>query len=365
MLDLYIRNGLVMAMLIRPDTIVWVTTPYDEAAHEALGKLKAESLLFQEYQQLPEQEYLSRMQMFADLSHKVYQFLIAPVRKMMLEEVILIPRNELATFPFGALLTQAETNLGKPFQWHFLDNELVTSQIYSASLFQFVQERKPRHPSTQSVLALAPFFESDLDAEVKLPAGNLEDLMRRDAFRALPNSGVEAQSIASLTKGKALLGIEANKESLFQLVDDYNILHFATHSAANDVLGEYSYIALQSAGGSKKIDMLYARDIYGLSLAADLVVLSACETALGQFRYGDGVIGLNRAFTCAGVNNIVSSLWSVNDASTKSLMILFYTEINKGLPYNRALANAKRRFIQENKWHAHPYFWAGFVLSGR
>lgn len=78
------------------------------------------------------------------------------------------------------------------------------------------------------------------------------------------------------------------------------------------------------------------------------------ETALGQYRKDEGIVGLTRAFTCAGARNVVASLWSVNDESTKNLMALFYKEIKKGLPYNRALANAKRALIQENRPYAHP-----------
>ena len=189
--------------------------------------------------------------------------------------------------------------------------------------------------------------------------------MREGVFKPLPNSETEAQAVAQLIKGQALVGSQATKRNFLKKSPDFNIIHLATHSAANDVLGEYSFVALQAENEPQKIDMLYARDIYGLRLSADLVVLSACGTALGQYRSGDGMIGLARAFNCAGARNVVASLWSVDDASTKDLMIMFYKEIKKGMPYNRALATAKRNFIQENRQYAHPYYWAGFVLNGR
>ena len=365
LLDLYIKNDKVFALLIRPDTIVWIATPFDSTAQKALENLASESRQFAEYQKLPEKEYVQRLQSFADASYLAYQVLIGPLRPMLPEEVLLIPRNELSTVPFGALLTKKETDMGKPFRWHFLDQELVISQAFSAGLFQFQQNRPKTRKPAGSVLACAPFFEGNISDDLQLPVGDVAALTRSEVFKPLPGSGEEAQAIAQLLGGQALAGQQATKHNFLNKSTDFNILHIATHSAANDVLGEYSFVALQAGSAQQKIDMLYAREIYNLRLSADLVVLSACETALGQYRNGEGIIGLTRAFTCAGARNVVASLWSVNDASTKNLMVLFYREIKKGAPYNRALTNAKRTFIRENRQYAHPYFWAGFVLNGR
>jgi len=365
LLDICIQNDLVFALLVRPDTVIWTASPFDSALENALEALTRDSRSFAEYQNLPEKEYLERIQAFADASHEVYKGLIAPIRPLLSEEVLLIPRNELANLPFGALLSQREKNMGKPFLWHFLDNELILSQAYTVGLFQFVQNRPVAKKPTGTVLALAPFFEGKVSEDLQLPVGDVASLTRTDIFKPLPNSGTEAISIARLANGQSLIGLNATKANFLKNYQDFNILHFATHSAANDVLGEYSFVALQAEEEAQKIDFLYARDIYGLRLSADLVVLSACETALGQFRKDEGVVGLSRAFTCAGARNVVASLWSVNDASTQRLMVLFYKEIKKGIPYNRALANAKRAFIKENRSYAHPYFWAGFVLNGR
>jgi len=214
------------------------------------------------------------------------------------------------------------------------------------------------------VLALAPFFEGKPAGTLQIPVGDVAALSRSNVFKSLPNSGAEARSIAQITHGEALVGAEATKSNFLKKCPDYNILHLATHSAANDVLGEYSFVALQAENDPQNIDLLYARDVYTLRLSAGLVVLSACESALGEYRKDEGIVGLARAFTCAGARNVLASLWAVNDATTKNLMVLFYREIEKGQPYNRALANAKRTFIKENRQYAHPYYWAGFVLSG-
>jgi CHAT domain-containing protein len=101
-----------------------------------------------------------------------------------------------------------------------------------------------------------------------------------------------------------------------------------------------------------------------MSLNADLVVLSACETGKGKMVRGEGVLGLPRAFLYAGARNVVLSLWSVSDEGTASLMKVFYRELVQGRRSpGEALARAKEEMIGTERWH-HPFYWAGFVLVG-
>lgn len=365
LLDLCAENSQIYLMLIRPDTVIWHAAPFDPKTENALQILATDSRQYAEYQHLPEQAYLQKMQTYADASHQAYLALIAPVRHLLTEQVILVPRNHLANLPFGALLTQAENNPAKPFLWHFLDQELILSQTYSAGLFHFLQKRSTRVKPKGSVLALAPFYEEAPSKDLQLPVGDLNELTRDHLFQPLPGSGKEVKAIAEQSGGTVLTGKAANKSDFLAQCEKYNILHLATHSIVNEVLGEYSFVALHAGKTPQKADLLFARDIYGLGLSANLVVLSACETALGQYREDEGMVGLTRAFQCAGARNVAASLWTVNDAGTSALMVHFHQEIQKGMPYNRALSNAKRKFLRENRQYAHPYFWAGFILHGR
>ncbi|MDX1913747.1 MAG: CHAT domain-containing protein [Saprospiraceae bacterium] len=365
LLDLCAENSQIYLMLIRPDTVIWYAAPFDPKTENALQILATDSRQYAEYQHLPEQAYLQKMQAYADAAHQAYLALIAPVRRLLTEQVILVPRNHLANLPFGALLTQAENNPAKPFLWHYLDQELTLSQTYSAGLFHFLQTRSARIEPDGSVLALAPFYEEAPSKDLHLPVGDVTSLTRDHFFQPLPGSGMEVKTIAEQSKGRVLMGKSANKTAFLAQCADYKILHLATHSVVNEVLGEYSFVALQADEPQQKVDVLYARDIYGLRLSANLVVLSACETALGQYREDEGMVGLTRAFQCAGTRNVAASLWTVNDAGTSALMVNFHQEIQKGFPYNRALSNAKRKFLRENRQYAHPYYWAGFVLHGR
>ncbi|NJN33141.1 MAG: CHAT domain-containing protein [Saprospiraceae bacterium] len=112
---------------------------------------------------------------------------------------------------------------------------------------------------------------------------------------------------------------------------------------------------------------LYTREIYNLQLNADMVVLSACQTGIGRLKRGEGIISLARAFTLAGAQSIVPTLWSVTDGSTKDVMIEFYKAFKMGKAKDDALWFAKKRLSSSKRGkyrRAHPYFWSGIVLIG-
>jgi CHAT domain-containing protein len=102
-----------------------------------------------------------------------------------------------------------------------------------------------------------------------------------------------------------------------------------------------------------------------MNFPSELVVLSACNTGVGQLQPGEGLSSLARALTFAGVRSSIYSLWEVPDKETSDLMIFFYEEIKNGLPKDHALAAAKMRFLAEYPLKNHPIFWAGFVINGQ
>jgi CHAT domain-containing protein len=105
-------------------------------------------------------------------------------------------------------------------------------------------------------------------------------------------------------------------------------------------------------------------DVYNLELRADVVVLSACQSALGREIRGEGLIGLTRGFMYAGARRVVASLWQVDDSATAELMRLFYRGVlQQGLPPAAALRAAQRELARDPRWTA-PFFWSGFVLQG-
>ncbi len=108
--------------------------------------------------------------------------------------------------------------------------------------------------------------------------------------------------------------------------------------------------------------VLEVHEVYEMDLTqTDLVVLSACETKLGKRSRGDDIIGLNRAFIYAGASSVIATLWKVNDRATKDFMIAFYKQLKHGKSKAEALRTAQRKI---RATYPHPYYWAGFVLTG-
>jgi CHAT domain-containing protein/tetratricopeptide (TPR) repeat protein len=193
----------------------------------------------------------------------------------------------------------------------------------------------------------------------------------RFAFHRLLNAGPEATAIlADLPAGKTYRadGVDARKKAVLAgSLAGYRVVHFATHGRLEPDRPQLSFLALSRFDGEgREVDgagALYAHEIYGLDLPAELVVLSACDTALGREVRGEGLVsGLPRAFLHAGAARVLVSLWEVGDPSTAELMTVFYRAlIGRGLPPARALQVA-----QTALWRAGrpPAQWAPFVLQG-
>ncbi|MBD0309073.1 MAG: CHAT domain-containing protein, partial [Microcoleus sp. T1-bin1] len=149
-------------------------------------------------------------------------------------------------------------------------------------------------------------------------------------------------------------------------LSQYKIIHFATHGLANSDYPELSGIILSliDENGNALNGFLRLTDIFNLKLAADLVVLSACQTGLGQNIQGEGMVGLTRGFMYAGAQRVVVSLWSVDDEGTAALMSSFYQKmLQKGLTPAAALRAAQLEMWKQEKWKS-PYYWAAFTLQG-
>ncbi len=188
-------------------------------------------------------------------------------------------------------------------------------------------------------------------------------------LRRLPGSAAEAATlVAGLPPGKTLVktGFDATRETVLSgALRGFRILHFATHGVLNAEQPLLSSLALSAfdSRGQPNAGNLPAHEIYDLDLPAELVVLSACATALGRQISGEGLVsGLPRAFLYAGATRVLVSLWAVEDHSTRDLMERFYRGLfHHGRPPARALQEAQRELRQAGRL---PGQWAGFVLLG-
>ncbi len=263
------------------------------------------------------------------------------------KEIIFIPSGRLSTIPFEALLKGNIPKEGGFDQLPYLVKQVGVSYEFSAGVL--LQKTKAPAIPTNAILLCAPITFPEKD--------NLADL---------PGTQKEVNGIATLFGTDALiaLGPDAN-EGLVKSgnLGNYRYLHFATHGIVDESAPELSRIFLQTS--DREDGNVFSGEIFNIKLNANLCVLSACQTGLGKYSKGEGVIGLSRALVYAGARSIIVSYWSVADDSTAELMTEFYRILlaNPGLSARVALQLAKINMIQKRRYSA-PYFWAPFVLIG-
>jgi CHAT domain-containing protein len=192
-------------------------------------------------------------------------------------------------------------------------------------------------------------------------------------FPALPGTQVEVEQIADKLPGAQLYTATNATEVVVKQQVQPSILHIATHgffTASGEIdplLQSGLILAGAAAGGQSGSDqdgLLTALEVTGLNLrGTQLVVLSACETGLGQLAAGEGVYGLRRAFVLAGAQSQVISLWKVDDTATQVWMVDYYDRLLSGTPRDLALRQTQQAFLNSDQYR-HPYYWAAFIGSG-
>jgi CHAT domain-containing protein len=206
-------------------------------------------------------------------------------------------------------------------------------------------------PSRSRLLALGnPDFDTLEDMDLA-PLPYSEDELRRVGGRVDPE------------ESHLLLGEAASETALRAEMEERQplILHLATHGIVDPAEPDRSCVALTADATND--GLLYSPEIEELQPAAALVVLSACETATGRVRRGEGVVGLARSFLASGTHGVVASLWPVSDESTAVLMDALYESLLEGEGAARSLQRARRTLLEDERY-AHPYHWAAFVLIG-
>jgi CHAT domain-containing protein len=327
--------------------------------------------------------------------------LLGPIASKLRQEwkdkrLVIVAPGALEHLPFAALPLPSENN----YQPLVASHEVVN--LPSASvLAEIRREVAARQPAAKTLAVIAdPVFEPNdpravQAAKKKGPGDNLvasvlsaddapaaspfaanSDLVRalrsfnRAGFSRLPFSREEARIIAELVPKTSLLkatDFQADRAMTTSgALSSYRIVHFATHGLLNSEHPELSglVLSLVDERGQTRDGFLRMHEIFNLQLPADLVVLSACQTALGKEIKGEGLVGLTRGFMYAGAERVVASLWQVDDQATAQLMQHFYRGMLKdGLRPAAALRAAQIEMSKQKRWAA-PYFWAGFVLQG-
>jgi CHAT domain-containing protein len=243
-------------------------------------------------------------------------------------KIIVFTDKLLNDIPFEALVYKHK---------YFIEN----GDVYYAFSVNLLSLKREKKNSKNEIISFAPIFE-DLK-EKKLSA-----------------SENELHSIHKILKGKSFLREEANSAQFLDLAKEYSIIHISTHAKIDT--------QLQTASIDFYDKSLFFSQIKEEQFQANLLVLSACETGIGEHKIGEGSMSLARSFAYTGIPSVVSSLWKVNESSSVAIFEEFYKNIAQNATVSFALNNAKRKYLN-NKAIAEekkqPYFWATFVLVGQ
>lgn len=284
----------------------------------------------------------------------LYDALLDPIPETHNKARFIIVRDgKLHLVPFDALLDRNNN--------YVIETRTV---VYSPSASSFFLLRTAPHLKSipQTVLAVGgvPYASTNL-TESAVTRGYSSTTLSN-----LPSSRDEAlAAVYAFPKGSRtlLVGDDAT-ETAFKKAINHGFIHLAVHAVVNEARPERAALVLLSDPSHDEDGFLQASEIVQLPLKADLVVLSACDTAVGPLEGQEGISTLSHAFLLAGARTVISTLWSVEDETTLYLMKAFYRSLNQGKQATYALAAAKRNMLKTFGAKALPYYWAGFIVEG-
>jgi CHAT domain-containing protein len=267
---------------------------------------------------------------FQKISHILYKQLFpkGENRNLLInKKVLIIPDGSLQNVPFESLIIKENT-------FDYLLKFSTISYGYSMSFLKY--NSKIIRKTSNNYIGYSPIsFENQ-------------------KLESLNNTGKEITTIQNIIGGAIFLNNDAKKNHFLLESGNSKIIHLATHADAT----ENPWIAFSD-------ENLELHELYTYKNNADLVVLSACNTSLGEIAEGEGVLSLARGFFYSGAKSVVSSLWNVNDKSTSFIMTDFYKNLKSGETKSEALTNAKRAYLKNHTLSEQsPYYWSSFVLIG-
>ena len=355
------REAILTYVLSEPESTAWIVDGDQIRMARLPAKREIERMVRRHRQslaRLPSTEDAQRK----DLSRRLYSVLVAPLAE------ILRPGQKLAVIPDGILYYLPFETLVTPSGQFLIEDHPV---VYAPSVSIMASLSSSRPASNPRVRMELLAYGDPLFSAGGGGGGSAGSFYRSAGFHfiQLPATRDEVAGIGAFFAVPARtlhLGRAASEQSVKQEnLASYRRLHFATHAVLDEKVPARSGIVLSLVNTGREDGVLHATEIAELKLDADLAVLSACQTGLGQMVSGEGMVGLTRAFFHAGARQVAVSLWDVNDQSTARLMKEFYRHMSAGESPAAALREAKLSFLHAAApAYRHPHFWAGFVLSG-
>lgn len=313
---------------------------------------------------------LSAQTFYLQESSKLFIDLIGPLKTFggKKTKLLIAPDGSLYHLPFQALTTTETESAGQiEFQsLPYLAKRYQISYIQSASILKIRGNQHENSGTQKKLLAFAdPIYGKNQtdqsDYVLQTAYGETNQELKRLTF-----SNEEVRGISNLfpkANVKLCLRDQATEDNVKRMnLEEYQMLHFAVHGIANETKPQFSSIVLGRASNSTEDGYLQMYEIFNLKMKAHLAILSACESGLGKKVRGEGIIGLTRAFEYAGAQNVMVSLWKINDRSTAEFMTSFYKKLQRDGD-DKAVEEAELEMIRGK--YSHPYYWAAFALYGQ
>ncbi|HEX8191247.1 MAG TPA: CHAT domain-containing protein [Pyrinomonadaceae bacterium] len=288
----------------------------------------------------------------------LYGLLLKPAEAQLRGKtsIVIAPDGTLWDLPFQALLNGSN---------RFLLEEAAVAYAPSLTVLREMSRRRKERGAGEGPATLLALGNPSTG---RAPGGGAAAALRGGGADALPEAEQEVRALGRLygaARSRVYTGAEAREDRVKGEAGHASVLHFAAHGLVDNASPMYSHLAL-AGGGAGEDGLLEAWELTRLDLKADLVVLSACETARGRAAAGEGMIGLSWAMFLAGVPSLVVSQWKVESAGTRELMVNFHRGLIAPTPKltkGEALRQAALKLLKNPETN-HPFYWAGFVLVG-
>ncbi len=345
-LDYVVGEDNTVIFVITADSLVALTTGLSRDSLHQLINLTVP--YFSDSRNLAEKYQVSAFDVQS--AFRLYVQLFKPVEKFLegISSLIIVPDDRLAYLPFEMLVSDEKGA-------RTLMEEYAFSYLPSSNL-PIAGEGEPGKSGARLLAFANPALADSIDFKNARANENYPPLLQAEN---------EVRTVATLVKGQAYFGEDATESHFKREGTEAGIIHVATHSVVEDRMPMYSRLILARGFDSENDGYLNAYEIYNMTLKAELVVLSACETGVGKMSRGEGLASLARGFFHAGGKSMLASLWQVDDAATAKIMNFFYQGLKKGMRKDVALQQAKIKYLKDaGTFKKHPYFWAGHVLMG-
>ena len=342
MINYFVGTKRIYAFIVGPNGNKLIDMPKDALLDEGIKQL---------------QHKISNKDTLSTVSYQLYNQIFAPIAQQyeLTEELIIIPDGILGYLPFDLLISQPVQDTTPFHHYPYLIKQYQISYRYSATLFrELFQKEYP--PERGNIIAFAPIFIGNNQVAISSTRSFILEPLRHNIS--------EVEAIQENITTTTLKAKEATKANFLKYAKGYKVVHLSTHAKADEQQGGYAYLAFTSVSDNIEHSILYNQELYNLQLPVDLVVMSACETGIGELQKGEGIISLARGFSYAGAKSIVTTLWSIEDEKTKEVMVSFYTYLKSGYTKDKALRQAKLEYLKEHEADAHPFYWAAFIPIG-